>query len=152
MKLVLTIDPHVLSSLAAAGTDETVELTVNMRADAPLTRKKLKVRVRPTGPLAALMRAGLLKPGDRLYFEQPRADRTAFATVRADGSLTVDGMPHRYRSPSQAASAVTGSTINGWTLWHRVDDDRRLDSLRDELGRNSEQQISGKHPIDEPSA
>lgn len=53
---------------------------------------------------------------------------------------------------SQAASAVTGSVINGWTLWHRVDDDRRLDSLRDELTQNNERQISGKTSIDEPSA
>jgi site-specific DNA-methyltransferase (adenine-specific) len=149
MKLVFNIDPSVLSELAAAAPDETVELAVNIDTGKPRAKR---LKVRPTGPLAALMRAGLLKPGDRLYFQQPRADRTAFATVRADGSLTVDGMPQRYRSPSQAASAITGSVINGWTLWHRVDDDRRLDSLRDELDQVNERQISGKTPIDEPSA
>jgi site-specific DNA-methyltransferase (adenine-specific) len=138
MKLVFNIEPHVISNLAAAGPEETVELTVSIKADKPQT-KKLKVKVRPTGPLAPLLRAGLLKSGDRLYFQQPRAERSAFASVRADGSLIVDGLPHKYRSPSQAASAVTGSVINGWTLWHRVEDDRRLDSLRDELDLISEQ-------------
>jgi site-specific DNA-methyltransferase (adenine-specific) len=152
MKLTLTIDPEVLSNLSTAGPEETIELTLSVRTDTPQARKKINLKVRPTGPLAALMRAGLLKSGDRLYFQQPRADRTAYATVRADGSLTVDGLPHRYRSPSQAASAVTGSVINGWTLWHRVGDDRRLDSLRDELGRTNELKISGKRPIDESSA
>ena len=149
MKLVLTVDPDVLSNLAGAGPDETVELTVSVATAIPRAKK---LKVRPSGPLAPLLRTGLLKSGDRLYFQQPRADRAAFATVRADGSLTVDGMPQRYRSPSQAASAVTGSVINGWTLWHRVDDDRRLDSLRDELEQGNERQISGKNSTDEPSA
>ncbi len=84
----------------------------------------------PRGKLAPLLQAGTLKAGDRLSFIQPRAKRVAFATVQSDGALVVDGVPGRYYAPSPAATAVTGNSIDGWTLWRRTGDGALLDSLR----------------------
>ena len=134
MKLVITIDPTVLSGLAAAGADATVELTLSLGADQQSARFEA---AHPTGPLAPLLREGLLAPGTRLYFDQPRVNRSGMATVQADGTLVVDGKLQAFRSPSKAASAVTGSVINGWTLWQRADG-RTLDSLRNELNQTDE--------------
>jgi hypothetical protein len=64
--------------------------------------------------LADLMAAGLLDEGVTLYARGRRvAGRTA--TVLSDGSLDVDGV--RYQSPSGAARAVTGTSVNGWWFW-----------------------------------
>ncbi|MFE5549906.1 DUF4357 domain-containing protein [Streptomyces sp. NPDC056534] len=49
--------------------------------------------------------------------------------MTAEGRLIVEGHPTPYTSPSKAASAVTQSTVNGWTLW-RTADGRTLDALR----------------------
>ncbi|WP_170990790.1 DUF4357 domain-containing protein [Herbidospora galbida] len=86
----------------------------------------------PIGPLAGLLTSGLLEPGTRLRLVQTRANRSANATVLANGSITVEGKSRAYSSPSKAASAVTGTPANGWVLW-RVPDGRTLDELRDEL-------------------
>lgn len=82
------------------------------------------------GPLADLLRGGVLSAGDRLRLHQPRARRTAHATVQEDGTLLVDGHGEAYTSPSAAAAVVTGSQINGWSTWHRESDGRTLDQLR----------------------
>lgn len=89
--------------------------------------------IRPRGPLANLMTSGLLSAGDRLNFSQPRANRTATATVRPDGGLEVAGKSKVFWSPSKAAGAITGSQINGWTLWRKESDGRTLDDLRSQF-------------------
>lgn len=86
----------------------------------------------PQGPLAPLIEAGLLNIGETLRFQQSRANRSATATVEADGSLSIEGKTTRFSSPSQAAGAVTGGQVNGWTLW-RTSHGRTLDNLRAEL-------------------
>ncbi len=78
------------------------------------------------------MASGRLAAGDRLTFSQPRANRTATATVRADGGLEVGGKTGVFWSPSKAAAAITGSQINGWTQWRKADGGRTLDELRTE--------------------
>ncbi len=52
--------------------------------------------------------------------------------VQSDGSLKMEGRSAPYWSPSKAAVVVTGSSVNGWTLW-RTDDGRTLDDLRNLL-------------------
>jgi hypothetical protein len=84
------------------------------------------------------MSNGRLAAGDRLAFTQPRANRMAYATVRADGGLEVEGKTGVYWSPSKAAAAITGSQANGWILWRRADDGRTLDELRTEDGESKE--------------
>lgn len=64
--------------------------------------------------LADLLAAGLLGEGATLHARGRRsAGRTA--TVLPDGELDVDGI--RYSSPSGAARAVTGTSVNGWWFW-----------------------------------
>ena len=90
------------------------------------------------GPLADLLRGGVLSVGDRLRLHQPRARRTAYATVHADGTLLVDGHSEGYTSPSAAAAFVTGSQINGWSSWQRESDGQTLHQLRMGLRRTDE--------------
>jgi modification methylase len=84
--------------------------------------KKLETRV----PFGAVVEAGLLRPGDRLY--SPKGEHEA--RVRADGSLVwgeLSGSIHKVGALAQQAPAC-----NGWTFWH-VKTDRGLtpiDSFR----------------------
>ena len=55
-----------------------------------------------------------------------RRDATTTATVVQDG-LKIGRKV--YRSPSGAASAITGGPINGWAAW-RMEDGERLGKLR----------------------
>ncbi|MEW2300017.1 DUF4357 domain-containing protein [Streptomyces sp. NPDC006655] len=126
--LTIHFDPEVLAHIVAAGADGVVEMNVSLGGSAGAA----KATPAPTGPLAPLMVAGLLKANDVLTFRQTRAKRSATAIVQPDGQLIVEGKATLFPSPSKAASAVTGSAINGWTLW-RLPDGRTLDELRDEL-------------------
>ena len=129
----ITLDSDVIESIAAAGPDGSVSLSINVNTAPSTSPAPRPSPTTPRGPLAPLLLAGLLSAGDRLRFEQRRAGRTAYATVRADGKLNVDGRSSTFPSPSRAASAVTGSQINGWTLWQRETDGRTLAQLRDLL-------------------
>ena len=122
----------IATTIAAVGSNGSVTLTMTVDARA-VSHVAAPTPIIPRGPLAPLLQAGLLSDGDRLTFEQPRAGRTAFATVRADGRLTVDGKPGTFSSPSKAATAVTGTQSNGWVLFRRVSDGRPLDQLREDL-------------------
>lgn len=107
--------------------------SVDIRLKLPLTAETelpLATSPRPRGPLARLIEAGLLVIGETLTFHQSRANRTAEAVVRPDGSLEVVGKTGAFWSPSKAAGAITGSQINGWTAWRRKSDGRSLDDLR----------------------
>ncbi|MFD7958678.1 DUF4357 domain-containing protein [Streptomyces ardesiacus] len=127
--VVLHLPHDLLARLASAGADGTVELTLDIRTGEPALTEESPL---PTGPLAPLLRAGLLTSGTRLHLHQPRANRSATATVHADGTLTVEGKLTPFRSPSKAAFAVTQSQSNGWLTW-RLADGRTLDDLRNEL-------------------
>ena len=80
----------------------------------------------PRVPFGAVVEAGLLRPGDRLYC--PKGEHEA--RVRADGSLKLGdltGSIHKVGALAQQAPAC-----NGWTYWH-LKTDRGLtpiDSLR----------------------
>lgn len=133
-EVVIKLDwDAVTSALIAAGSHGSVTLTVSVDIGATTAGTQTTAPIRPRGPLAPLLQAGLLRDGDRLRFDQPRAGRTAYASVRGDGRLIVDGKAGTFTSPSKAATAVTGSQINGWTLWHRESDGRTLDQLREDL-------------------
>lgn len=132
----LHFDSSLVARLAAAGPDETVHITLSIDV-APDSAKDGNgsdkgSAVAPQGPLAELMLNGLLKAGDTLSFQQPRAGREAVATVTADGRLIVEGKAVPYTSPSKAAFAVTGTASNGWALW-RTTAGQTLDALRTQL-------------------
>ncbi len=124
MRIKLILDHELLE------TDEPIEIRLSVEPPSGATPAR-RISVPPRGPLAALMRSGRLAAGDQLVFSQPRANRTATATVRTDGGLEVLGKTGVYWSPSKAAAAVTGSQINGWTAW-RTADGHTLDELRTE--------------------
>ena len=90
-----------------------------------LGSRKAEVKV----PFGALVEAGLLSPGDKLYC--PRGDREA--RVRADGSLVageLSGSIHKLGALFENAPAC-----NGWTYWRfRTDQGlRSIDALRAEV-------------------
>jgi len=77
-----------------------------------------------------LLDAGLLKPGQELRFsghEDIRANVTSSGTVRFRGV--------EYRSPSMAAKAVRGTSLNGWFVWRAKSAGQwiRLRDLRKQL-------------------
>ena len=75
--------------------------------------------------LKELIDSGRLPVGTKLRFK--RRDGTTTATV-VQGGLRVGRK--LYRSPSSAASAVTGGAINGWAVW-RTEDGESLGKLRE---------------------
>jgi modification methylase len=96
----------------------------------PVAPEDLKVmgskKAEPRVPFGAVVEAGLLRPGDRLYCPKGQQE----ARVRADGSLILGdltGSIHKVGALAQQAPAC-----NGWTYWH-MKTDRGLapiDSLR----------------------
>jgi site-specific DNA-methyltransferase (adenine-specific) len=125
----ISLDPEILK--LAMEKDETIEIHLSVKPPSS-TMSTNQISVSPRGPLADLITSGRLTAGERLIFSQPRANRTAIATVRADGGLEVQGKTGVFWSPSKAAAAITGSQINGWTVWRKADDGRTLDELRTE--------------------
>ena len=86
-------------------------------------------RAEPKVPFGALVEAGLLRPGDRLYC--PKGEREA--RVRADGSLvsgSLSGSIHKMGALFENAPAC-----NGWTYWRYKTDQglRSIDALRAEI-------------------
>jgi len=84
----------------------------------------------PRVPFGNLLEAGLLRPGDRLWF---RGRREVFAVVRADGKLVVGDF---VGSIHQAGKHLTGAPCNGWEHWFYEQEDGRLspiDELRQRL-------------------
>lgn len=86
-------------------------------------------RAEPKVPFGALVEAGLLRPGDRLYC--PKGEREA--RVRADGSLisgSLTGSIHKLGALLENAPAC-----NGWTYWRFKSDQglRSIDALRAEV-------------------
>jgi hypothetical protein len=115
--LNINFDSAVLAHLSGAGPDDVINISISLGEKAVEPAPKMKF----TGPLARLMEAELLKPGDKLAFHQRRAQRTGRATVLSDGRLAVNGHSEAFWSPSKAAEAVTLNVINGWTLWRTKD-------------------------------
>jgi hypothetical protein len=133
--LNINFDSAVLAHLSGAGPDDVINISISLGEKAIEPAPKMRF----TGPLAELMEAELLKPGDKLAFHQRRARRTGRATVLGDGRLAVNGNSEAFWSPSKAAQAVTGNVINGWTLWRKDDGEGlTLDELRQRLERGAE--------------
>lgn len=86
-------------------------------------------KAEPKVPFGALVEAGLLAPGDKLYC--PKGDHEA--RVRADGSLvsgSLTGSIHKLGALLENAPAC-----NGWTYWRFKTDQglRSIDALRAEV-------------------
>jgi hypothetical protein len=82
-------------------------------------------RLRKKVDLSDLINAGVLQPGMSLFPRRKQfADRVA--TLLPDGRIEVDDM--LFTSPSQAASRMTGQSMNGW--WFFLTDQATRTSLR----------------------
>jgi modification methylase len=66
----------------------------------------------PRLPFSALLEAGLLQPGQLLYF---KADRDQAALVRPDGKLVLNGWEG---SIHQVGHKLSGAPCNGWEHWY----------------------------------
>jgi len=99
--------------LARARIDKVVPAAVE---DLQVSKGK---RAEPRVPFGAIVEAGLLEPGSKLYC--PRGDRVA--RVRADGSLSVDGTTGSIHKIG--AMLMKAEACNGWTFWH-FKTDRKL--------------------------
>jgi CBS domain-containing protein len=79
-----------------------------------------------------LMKASLISAGTDLVFYRPRLGATYTATVTDDGKLRLpDG--RAFASPSRAASAAAGGSLDGWHAWQVAPDGEFLDVLRQRL-------------------
>ena len=102
----------------------------------PLSEDELVYRVsRPRlrrVPLGQLLEAGLLKPGQLLFF---RRDRDLAALLRADGRLLMEG--HEANTIHRLGSQLMkGSPCNGWEHWYFEGENGELyplDDLRKQL-------------------
>ncbi|MBN9480391.1 MAG: site-specific DNA-methyltransferase [Bordetella sp.] len=115
--------------------DETYARLAEQRIEAviPAAPEDLVVtgskKAEPKVPFGALVEAGLLAPGDKLYC--PKGEREA--RVRADGSLVsgaLTGSIHKLGALLENAPAC-----NGWTYWRFKTDTglRPIDALRAEI-------------------
>jgi site-specific DNA-methyltransferase (adenine-specific) len=91
--------------------------------DQPAQRRRSTPRL----PFGSLIEAGLLQPGQALYFKRQRA---AAARLRADGHLEMDGLEGSIHQ--LAARLLDGGPCNGWDLWFYQAADGELHSI-DEL-------------------
>lgn len=82
--------------------------------------------------LMDLVQANLLEPGTELEFHRPRVAEHHRATVLADGRLRL-GDGRTYGSPSRAAGAATGGSIDGWYAWRVVETGELLANVRQRL-------------------
>lgn len=92
----------------------------------PLDCRSLQVshsrRAEPRVPFGALVEAGLVRPGTRLFGPQKRCE----ARVRADGSITIGD---QVGSIHKLGAAVQGAPCcNGWMFWH-VEEESALVAL-----------------------
>jgi Restriction Enzyme Adenine Methylase Associated len=81
--------------------------------------------------LSDLLQAGLLRPGQKLWFRRKREIR---AEVTASGTIRLAG--REYTSPSTAGKAASqGSSTNGWVAWYVKEGDEWTDlaALRERL-------------------
>ena len=89
-------------------------------------RRRAAARV----PFSALLEAGLLRPGQRLYSQR---DRSLAARGKPDGDLRqnrLEGSIH------QVGRALPGGPCNGWEHWYfrnRAGQLRAIDELRERL-------------------
>lgn len=98
-------------------------------------------RSEPRMPFGRLLEAGLLQPGDRLFF---RCDPARAAQVRADGKLVIGDF---VGSIHQAGRHLAGAPCNGWDHWcfqTPTGELRPIDDLRQALReeQNREQTAS----------
>ncbi|MBE1500792.1 CBS domain-containing protein [Amycolatopsis lexingtonensis] len=81
-----------------------------------------------------LLEAGLIQAGAKLRFSRKRIGATFEATVTDQGRIRLEPTGEEFRSPSRAAMVAAGMrAVDGWRAWVLVDEDRLLDTVRQEF-------------------
>ncbi|PIU90347.1 MAG: hypothetical protein COW33_01620 [Anaerolineae bacterium CG17_big_fil_post_rev_8_21_14_2_50_57_27] len=98
-------------------------------------------RSQPKVPFGALLEAGMLAPGQRLYFG-PKGEPSAI--ILANGHIRCG---ETVGSIHQIGRAITHAPCNGWENWHYVDEQtgmrRKLDELRQVIRLQAESSMVG---------
>jgi modification methylase len=87
-------------------------------------------------PFGSLLEAGLLKPGQALYF---RGERDQLARIKANGHLVYNGFEGSIHQVSR--KLTDGSPCNGWEYWFYEDKEGNLtpiNTLREILRQESQ--------------
>lgn len=100
-------------------------------------------RREPRLPFGALIEAGMLKPGQLLYFG-PDGETTA--RLLADGSLEYDG---QRGSIHKIARLIATGPGNGWTQWYYLDEQTETRLPIDRLRQLFREQIEPREDISE---
>jgi len=82
------------------------------------------------GKLDALIKRGLIAPGDKLIHERKRSGEVFEASVSKRGCIVLPDQ-RWFREPSPALREYTRSQIDGWANWTHVPSGRTLRDLRD---------------------
>ncbi len=82
------------------------------------------------GKLDALIKRGLIAPGDKLVHERKRSGDVFEATVSKRGCIVLPD-DRWFREPSPALREYTRSQIDGWANWTHEPSGRTLRDLRD---------------------
>lgn len=114
--------PTILAALRIVGLD-----TVRVAEQGDEGEVKQAERASYSVRISDLVAAGLLRPGEKLIFDQ-RGEK-AEASVNAAGEIVLDGVA--YWSPSGAGSEVLGGkAVNGWDAWTLGENGPLLSDLR----------------------
>lgn len=116
--------PTILAAMRLAGLDTSPPDEATVGVDRKRDRSSVP------GTISDLVATGLLRPGERLIFDQ--RGRTAEAQVNPAGEIVLGGVT--YSSPSGAAKAVLGGrAANGWNAWTVGKGGPTLATLRERL-------------------
>ena len=85
-----------------------------------------KKRLEPRIPFGNLLESGLLKPGQRLYFQ---GDRSKVALVKPDGNLAINGFEGSIHQAGRYL--MGGSPCNGWDHWYYETEQGQLSPIDD---------------------
>ncbi|MBE0658289.1 MAG: DUF4357 domain-containing protein [Bryobacteraceae bacterium] len=111
--MTIDISFEVFKALTALRENESVTYDHVLRKLLRLERASEKPAIEQSSPNGAWIAKGVVFPGGTL-FRATHKGKTYTGTVE-DGALRVDG--RSYSSPSQAAVAITGNSVNGWIFW-----------------------------------
>lgn len=78
----------------------------------------------PRIPFSSLLENGLIRPGQRLYFQGKRSQK---AVVLSDGTLKRNGSKGSIHKVGR--EILGGSPCNGWELWYFADGENKLQSI-----------------------
>ena len=90
-----------------------------------MTEKRNQVRV----PFGALLEAGFLSPGQRLFFKE---DKSIRVVILSNGHL-------KYKSQTGSihalAKSIAGGAVNGWDMWFYKENGelKVIDELREKI-------------------